>query len=479
MNSHSISRRDWLTTAAMSAAAAALPRNVFSADKKPNVLFIPVDDLRPQLGCYGKTNIHSPNIDRLASEGVLFERTYCNVPVCGASRASLLTGVRPTRERFVGYNTRADEDLPGALTLPQHFKNNGYHTVCNGKVFHHNNDMLDSWSETPWRPESIENRNWRNYVTPENLKISKETENGRGPAYENADVDDGAYFDGMMTEKTLNDMRRLAKGDKPFFIASGFLKPHLPFNAPKKYWDRYDRDAIDMADNSYRPLNAPDAAIHQFGELRSYYGIPEKGRLPDDLARTLVHGYYACVSYTDALVGRLLNELDALGVRDNTIVILWGDHGWNLREHGLWCKHCNFHTSLHTPMLVSAPGFGGGVRTPALTEFVDIFPSLCDLSGLETPAHLHGKSFVPLMRQPGLPWKDAIYSRFFNGESVRTDRYLYTEWLKDGETYARMLYDHQTDPDENVNIAGRPENQALVQQLSRRLDEGRKLAHQI
>jgi arylsulfatase A-like enzyme len=442
-------------------------------------LFIPVDDLRPQLGCYGKTNIHSPNIDRLASEGVLFERTYCNVPVCGASRASLLTGVRPTPKRFVGYNTRADEDLPNATTLPKHFRDNGYHTVSNGKVFHDSGDMIESWSEKPWRPESIKARNWRNYITEENIKISKETDNGRGPAYEHPDVADDAYFDGMIAEKTINDMRRLANSDQPFFIASGFLKPHLPFNAPKKYWNLYDRDALDMADNPYRPLNAPDAAIHNFGELRNYYGIPPKGPLPDDLARTLVHGYYACVSYTDAQVGRLLNELDSLGIRDNTIVILWGDHGWNLREHGLWCKHCNFHTSLHTPMLVSAPGFKNNIRTSALTEYVDIYPSLCDLAGIDTPSHVHGKSFVPLMHDPNQPWKDAIYSRFHDGESVRTDRYLYTEWRRNGNMYARMLYDHKTDPDENVNIVGRPEYQELVKRLAQKLDEGRKLAEQV
>ncbi len=476
MRSQPISRRDWMTTAAMSAAAAALPQSVLCATQKPNVLFIPVDDLRPQLSCYGKPNIHSPNIDRLADEGVLFERTYCNVPVCGASRASLLTGVRPTRERFVGYNTKVHDDLPGALTLPQYFKQNGYHTIANGKVYHHRSDDSKGWSEEAWRPSWRAPDNWRNYVTPENIKISSESDDDRGPAYEAADVDDSAYYDGMMTDKTLKDMRRLAKGNSPFFIAAGYLKPHLPFNAPQKYWDLYKRDEIDMAKNSTPPVNAPDAAIHQFGELRNYYGIPKKGRLPDDLALTLVHGYYACVSYIDALIGRLLDELDALGVRDNTIVILWGDHGWNLREHGLWCKHCNFHTSLHAPMIVSAPGFEGGARTPALTEFVDIFPSLCELSGLAVPAHLHGKSFVPLMRDPSQPWKDVIYSRYFNGESVRTDRYLYTEWLKDGKPYARMLYDHVTDPDENVNIAGKPENQQRVKRLSRRLEEGRKLA---
>ncbi|MHC4657042.1 MAG: sulfatase/phosphatase domain-containing protein [Planctomycetota bacterium] len=234
------------------------------------------------------------------------------------------------------------------------------------------------------------------------------------------------------------------------------------------------REKIDLADNPFRPKGAPDAALHNWGELRAYVGIPPKGSLSSDLARTLIHGYYACVSYTDAQIGRVLSELDRLGLRKNTIVVLWGDHGWNLGEHGLWCKHCNFETSLHSPLIVTAPGIKAGQKTNALTEYLDIYPSLCRLCDLSLPAHLQGKSFVPLMKKPNLPWKEAVFSRYYNGDSVKTDRYRYTEWhRKNGTRYARMLYDHKTDPHENVNISELPKNKALVKKLSKMLQQVR------
>lgn len=468
-------RRGFLKTVGFGAAALGLPGVIFAVSKtsgkKPNVLFIAVDDLRPQLGCYGHKQMLSPNIDRLASEGVLFTRSYCQVPVCGASRASLLTGVRPTRERFISYDVWAEKDLPGALSLPKHFKNNGYHTISNGKVFHHSNDCRDSWSETPWRPKGP----WQNYLLEENKKLAQENQRGKGPAFESADVPDSAYFDGMIADKALSDLKRFADMDKPFFLALGFFKPHLPFNAPKKYWDLYKREKIDLADNPFRPKGAPDAALHNWGELRAYEGIPPKGPLSDELASTLIHGYYACVSYTDAQIGRVLAELDRLGMRKNTIVILWGDHGWNLGEHGLWCKHCNFETSLHSPLIVTAPGIKPATKTNALTEYLDIYPSLSELCNLPLPAHLQGKSFVPLMKKPNLVWKKAVFSRYYNGDSVKTERYRYTEWRgKDGKTYARMLYDHKSDPHENVNISELPQNTEIVEELSRMLEEVRR-----
>ena len=469
-----INRRDFLKTVGFGVAALGLPGVLFAAGsdrgKKPNVLFIAVDDLRPQLGCYGHKQMLSPNIDRLASEGVLFTRSYCQVPVCGASRASLLTGVRPTRGRFINYNVWAEKDLPRALSLPKHFKNNGYHTISNGKVFHHSNDCRDSWSEVPWRPKGP----WRNYLLEKNKKLAQKSKDGKGPAYESADVPDNAYFDGMIADKAVSDLKRLSNMDKPFFLALGFFKPHLPFNAPKKYWDLYKREKIDLADNPFRPKGAPDAALHNWGELRAYVGIPPKGLLSDELARILIHGYYACVSYTDAQIGRVMDELEKLGLRKNTIVVLWGDHGWNLGEHGLWCKHCNFETSLHSPLIVTAPGIKGSVTSNALTEYIDIYPSLSQLCNLPLPAHLHGKSFVPLLSNPNLPWKQAVFSRYFNGDSVKTDRYRYTEWRrKDGRTYARMLYDHKTDPHENVNMSELPQNKALVEKLSKMLEKVR------
>ena len=437
--------------------------------QKPNVLFIAVDDLRPELNFYGKSHIISPNLDKLASQSLVFDRAYCQVPVCGASRASLLTGLRPTRDRFLGYSTRVSEDAPGALTLPKHFKDHGYYTISNGKVFHHLNDMAESWSEDPWHPNES-GTNWRDYQVEENYQIALQNEKGRGPSYEIADVEDEAYFDGKTANKTIQDLEKLAKMDKPFFLAAGFLKPHLPFNAPKKYWDLYDEQTIELATNDYRPKNAPDAAMHNWGELRNYTDIPREGRLTDEKARRLVHGYYACVSYTDAQIGKVLQALEDLGLADNTIVILWGDHGWNLREHGLWCKHANFETALRTPLMIKVPEIRGGTRTNALTEFVDIYPSLCELAALPVPHHVEGMSFVPLLSNPDQRWKSQIFSKYYDGFSVKNDRYRYTEWSDStGQVYARMLYDHEQDPMENVNVAEHDGNEQIIQQMRQEL----------
>ncbi len=469
MNTSNYTRRDFVKAIGLGAATLGMPESLFATDKKrPNVLFIAVDDLRPQLGCYGHKQMISPNIDSLASDGVTFLRSYCQVPVCGASRASLLTGTRPTADRFLGYATWAEKDLPGALSVAEHFKNNGYHAISNGKIFHHRADCKNSWSEDAWHPGG----NWRNYMLEENQKLNRRKAKPAGPAYECADVPDNAYFDGKVADKGISDLRRLKREDKPFFLALGFLKPHLPFNAPKKYWDMYKPQEIDLADNPFRPKGAPDAALHNWGELRAYHGIPPKGSLSEELARKLVHGYYACVSFTDAQIGRVVAELDRLGLRDNTVVVLWGDHGWNLGEHGLWCKHCNFETSLHSPLIVTAPGIAGGRKSNALTEYVDIYPSLCELCDLPQPDHLQGRSFVPLLKDPNLPWKEAVFSRYFKGDSVKTDRYRYTQWRgKDGGVYARMLYDHKVDLVENVNIAELPQNKELVKKFSKMLRE--------
>ncbi len=438
---------------------------------RPNVLFLVVDDLRPQLGCYGREQMHTPHIDGLADRGVLFERAYCQVPVCGATRASLLTGTRPRRDRFVDFKTWADHDLPGALTLPQHFRQQGYITHACGKVFHHTPDTAErSWSEGPWQPHV--KGSWRNYVLPENLQREASGPR-RGMPYEQADVDDEAYYDGQIAAHAVGQLERLAAQDQPFFLAVGFVKPHLPFNAPTRYWDRYRPDDVPLADNPFAPEGAPPESLHNWGELRQYFDIPAEGPLSDEMAHKLVHGYYAATSYTDAQVGRVLAELDRQGLRESTIVILWGDHGWQLGEHSLWCKHCNFNTSLNAPLIVSAPGIAGGSSTRGLVEFVDVYPTLCELAGLDLPEHLEGSSFVELMAAAGRPWKPAVFSRYLSGDSVRTDRYLYTEWSDDeGRRTARMLYDHQGDPDENVNLSEREDHAEVVEELSRTLHAG-------
>jgi len=435
--------------------------------RKPNVLFIVVDDLRPQLGCYGRKQMVTPHIDALARSGVLFRRAYCQVPVCGATRASLLTGVRPTRSRFVTFDTWVDEDMPAALTLPQHFREHGYAALSIGKVFHHRPDAAErSWSSEPWHPSSPLGGSWRNYVLRENLELDGASDH-RGPPFECADVPDDAYFDGQIADRAVNDLARVAATDEPFFLAVGFVKPHLPFNAPKCYWDLYTRDEVPLADNPFRPDGAPDEALHNFGELRRYFDIPREGPVGDEMARSLVHGYYAATSYVDAQVGRVLARLDELGLSERTIVVLWGDHGWQLGEHGLWCKHCNFNTSLNAPLIFRTPVGPAGGETDALVEFLDVFPTLCELASLPIPDHLDGETLVPLLGDPHRPGKPAAFSRYHAGDSVRTDRYLYTEWTDDtGHRTARMLYDHQSDPDENVSLAEIPQHADTVERLA-------------
>lgn len=470
-----LNRRQFLTVAAAALATPPLLR-CSKAKKQPNVLFIAVDDLRPELGCYGHKIVKSPNIDKLASQGTLFTNAFCNVPVCGASRASLLTGIRPTRERFVTYYTRIEEDAPNATTLPLHFKQHGYHAISLGKVAHHREDVAEHWSEEPWRPDYPQNgeqKNWRDYQSEQNKRIAAEQENGRAWPYEWPEVPDNAYFDGKIADRAVQDLKRLSASDTPFFMAVGFLKPHLPFNAPKQYWDLYSEEDIHLPDNYYRPEHAPDAAIHNFGELRNYYGVPKTGPVSDEMAHTLIQGYYACVSYTDAQIGKVLQALEESGEADNTIIILWGDHGWNLGEHTLWCKHCNFKTSLRAPILLKAPGTSNQQKSAELVEFVDIFPTLCELANIPEPEQCHGTSFAPLLKNPNLPWKSAVYSRWINGETVKTKRYAYTEWTNDdGERYAQMLYDHQQDPNENVNVVDKPEHAALVKELQEMLHSG-------
>jgi arylsulfatase A-like enzyme len=425
---------------------------------KPNILFIAVDDLRPELNFYGATQIKSPNLDKLAEESLIFTRAYCNIPVCGASRASLLTGTRPTRHRFIDYNTKKDEEMPGISSLPMIFKNNGYTTISNGKVYHHLNDDSKAWDEI-WQSKLD------NYVLESNIALGKEGIT-RGMPFENADVEDEAYKDGEIAAKAISDLKRLKEGNRPFFLAVGFMKPHLPFNAPSKYWDLYKREDISLPENYLQPETTPSEAFHSFGELRHYAAVPKKGPVSDEMAKELIHGYYACVSYMDAQVGKVLDELETLGLAENTIVVFWGDHGWNLGDHMLWCKHCTFESSLRTPLLLKVPGKTNGETTRAITEYIDIYPSLCELAGIELPTHLEGESFVSLLNGETRN-KDYAVSKFKDAVTLIKGTQFYTEWTDDkGISYARMLFDHASDPLELDNLAEKPEQKATVEQLS-------------
>jgi len=493
--SHQVNRRDFLSMAASGAALSflregiSLAQNRQSSHRKMNVLFIAVDDLRPELGCYGQKHIISPNIDRLAARGLLFERTYCQQAVCAPSRASIMSGVRPDTSKIYDLNTPLRTAIPNVLSLPQHFKNNGYETVSIGKIYHHPKDDLLAWTAEPSRAGTFPEGAWkgRGYLTKEaHAQMEKYNKanpkiQGRGPAFEAADVPDNSYPDGANTDHALTELNRLK--DKPFFMAMGFYKPHLPFNSPKKYWDMYKPEDIKLAENPFIPRNAPTYATTNWGELRNYYGIPNKGPCSDELARQLIHGYYACVSYIDAQIGRLLDELDRLKLSDKTVIILWGDHGWKLGEHAGWCKHTNFELDTHVPMILSVPGMKTATkRTMALTEYVDIYPTLCQACGLTIPSHLEGRSMIPLLDDPQQPWKKAAFSQYPRGRvmgyTMRTERFRYTEWQnrKNGEVLARELYDHEKDPQENVNVVDQPEYESDIQRLAGMLKKGWRAA---
>jgi arylsulfatase A-like enzyme len=467
------------------------------AADRPNVLFIAVDDLRPEFGAYGASYVKSPNLDRLAKSGVTMNRAYCQQAVCSPTRSSLLTGTRPDTTKVWDLVTHFRTALPDVVTLPQHFKNNGYFVQGMGKIYHGGFDDPKSWS-VPWQtPKAI------TYARPENIAMTKAAPAGepdeapakvkkgkkrtakeaargpRGPAFEAGDVPDNYYQDGKVADLAVTTLREMSKRSEPFFLAVGFVKPHLPFISPKKYWDLYDPAAIKLAPNPFRAKDSPEYAILDGGELRSYAGIPD-GHIPDDLARQLKHGYYAAISYMDAQVGKVLDELDRLGKTKDTIIVLWGDHGWKLGEHDAWCKHSNSENDTNGALLLSAPGLAHrGARINGLVEFVDIYPTITELAGLPRPKHLEGLSFKPLLDQPDRPWKTAAFSQYprpaskssgsaLMGYSMRTARHRFTVWVN-REDHSKVdaieLYDHQVDPQENVNLAKQPAQAELVAQL--------------
>ena len=432
---------------------------------KHNVLFVAIDDLRPELGCFGGKEVLSPHIDKLAAAGMIFTRAYCQVPVCGASRASLMTGLRPTKKRFLSFDTYAERDAPGAMTLPEEFKRNGYHCLSNGKVFHHKDDTAKrSWSEAPWKPSL----GGASFIDPKSESMIGGRKK-RGPVWEAPEVADNAYPDGQIADKTIADLKRMKKRGRPFFLACGFKKPHLPFYAPEKYWDLYERASLELADNRERPKDAP-SALRGSGEIRNYHdrGMKYNG---EEWHRACLHGYYACVSYVDAQIGKIMKTLDDLDLRENTIIVLWGDHGWHLGEHNFWGKHNLMHLSTRSPLIISAPGFKPGQTCDRLVEFVDLYPTLMDLSGLKSfNQGLEGTSFTPLLENPRLPWKKAVFSQFKSALGVLTDRHNYAEF-DDG---SKMLFDLKADPDENVNLANSPEHKDEVKRLGSVLRGGWK-----
>jgi iduronate 2-sulfatase len=444
-------------------------------EKKMNVLFIAVDDLKPWVSAYGDKHAKTPGMDRLAREGIVFQNTYCQQAISGATRASLLTGMYPDKTRVWDLITDFRQVNPNAVSLPQYFKSNGYETAGMGKIYHMGSTGpghdAPSWS-IPYQDAKC-----KVYALP-----YTPNDKNRGAATECADVPDNTYHDGRLTEMAIQSLDNLSKNNKPFFLAVGFLKPHLPFVAPKKYWDLYDRNEFEVAPFQKMALNSPDIAYHRSGELKNYSDIPqfdsysekELDHLPVEKQKELIHGYYAAMSYTDAQIMQLLNELDRLGIRENTIIVLWGDHGWHLGDHGLWNKHTNFEQATHVLMMMSVPGQKPGIKPVTVSEFVDIFPTLCELTNLPVPKYLDGVSLVPAIKNPDAELREYALSQYPRnkdkmGYSIRTKRFRYTVWF--GKSFrtnmpyeptaviARELYDYEKDPLEKENLLDKPEYQ--------------------
>lgn len=449
---------------------------------RPNVLFIAVDDLKPLLGCYGDATIKSPNIDRLARRGVRFDRAYANQAVCAPSRNALMTSLRPQTLGIYDLGTNFRKARPDAVTLTQSFMKAGYRAESIGKIMHrgHGNDEdAASWSVPHTMPGG-------NYALPQNLEQRQQRVRdakargasqreidvlSKGPATEIADVPDNAYGDGKIADEAIKRLQAAKnRPHQPFFLAVGFYKPHLPFVAPKKYWDLYDANSFKLAEVQTPPVGAPEFAPQFGGELRNYEGIPDKDRLPDELQRHLIHGYHASLSFMDAQLGRVLDALDANGLGQDTIIVLWGDHGWHLGDHGQWCKHTNYEQAARIPLIISAPGMKSDAGTQALVETVDLYPTLCELAGVPVPQGLEGVSFVPVLKDPTIQARDSIIHvyprRDMIGRAIRTPRYRFVEWKKPEapvDTAVYELYDYETDSLETKNLAG--EKPEIVAQL--------------
>lgn len=462
----------------------------FGAESAPkNVLFIAIDDLRPNLACYGDPIAITPNFDRLATKGTLFKRAYCQLAVCAPSRLSTLTGRRPDTIQVWDLKTHFRETIPDLVTLPQHFKLNGYHSRSIGKIFHGSGPPKEdppSWSEEPLY-DGGRKHEWR-YASAENRAVVTL----KRASTEAEDVPDNTFYDGLVCDAAEESLDRFKENQQPFFLAVGFRKPHLPFVAPKKYWDLYDQKDIPERPSKIHPEGAPEYATRTWHELEGYTDIPEDlNAIPLEKIRELRHGYYACISYIDALIGRLLDKLEALDLARNTIICLWSDHGYHLGEQGLWTKANNYELAARVPLMISAPNQEmKGATSDALVELVDLYPTLVELCGLDLPSKLEGLSLKPLLNDPNLPWKTAAFNQYprdysaikhtrhgdVMGYAVRTEHYRYVQWKdwKSGEILAEELYDHRTDPYEMNNRAGDRNRAASLFQHQGILDHGWK-----
>jgi len=444
------------------------------AGEKPNVLLIVADDLRPEPGCYGGLG-ETPQLDALAESGMRFDRAYCQKAVCWPSRNSFFSGLMPANLGKANHERTFRASHPEIDSLPQWFKKHGWYTASFGKILHNGQDDPESWSQPHFDSPPL------HYARPENADkhpiINRHApENKANPLFESADVADDAYEDGLIAEAAVSELERRAESDDPFFLMVGFHKPHSPFNAPKKYWDLYDREAVPLSLSPKPPLHAPlKFVFHESNYLRSFADFPDSGPIPETTSREAIHAYLACVSYVDALTGQLLAALEATGKTDETIVIFTSDHGYQLGDHGLWSKHTTFELATRIPLIFSGPGVDQNAETDALVELVDLFPTLCDLADLDKPPHLEGRSFSNVLVDPEADVRESAYSEFSRGgatgRSIRTNNRRYTEWrdTTSDELRARELYLHDRDPIESENVAARADLKDEIENLAKML----------
>jgi len=434
--------------------------------QKFNVLFIAVDDLRPTLGCYNDSIAISPNLDQLASTGVIFNRAYCQQAVCNPSRASIMSGLRPDQIRVTNLQSHFREKNPEIITLPQVFIRNGYEAVAIGKIYHGAKSTQD---EVSWSKPSVLNLSVKEdeYVLPEN-KTGK-----KSASYEIAEMKDEAYEDGQIANAAIAQLKTFKKTGNPFFLAVGFKKPHLPFCAPKKYWDLYNPALFDSIPDRERPIDAPEIAFHNSQELRGYTDIPQLGEINYEKSIVLRHGYYACVSFVDAQFGRIMESMKELGLDKNTIIVLWGDHGYHLGEQDLWCKSTNFELDNRIPLIISAPGNTKiGTKSDAIAEAIDIYPTIIDPCGLQASGPLAGLSLKPILTDQSVEIKNVAFSQFIRpygaisgkpvthmGYTVRNKEWRCTIWYntKNDSIEFTELYDLKKNNIEKKNYSGNAE----------------------
>ncbi|NQU86054.1 MAG: sulfatase-like hydrolase/transferase [Mariniphaga sp.] len=470
--------------------------NIFGQqNEKLNILFIAVDDLKTNIGCYGDSLAVTPNIDALAEKGIVFSHAYCQQAVCAPSRASLLTGQFPDQTKVWDLQTQIRDINPDIVTLPQYFWQNEYQTAGVGKIFDYrsveNNDNL-SWSmpygnpysNSLYDPDTGKPSYWyASKNAKDTIALLKAEASQLGvdtdsyvferfkPSNECTDVPYDAYVDGAITKVGMQLLEQ-ASGDKPFFIAVGFQRPHLPFNAPKSFWDLYSRDNFQLAKFRNKAQNSTDLAYHNWNELRDYTDIPESGNLSGEKQLELIHGYYAATSYIDFLIGKLTDKLEELGLADNTAIVLWGDHGWHLGDHNLWCKHSNFEEATHAPLIIHYPGQPNpGSVSQSPVEFTDIAPTLCEISGIKIPVFFEGECLIPIIQNPEFSIRTGALSQYprnnYMGYSLRTNRYRYTKWINknDRSYYTSELYDYLNDPLETINQAFNPDYASVKDSL--------------